>query len=245
MLAHALTLFFPDLAALEYLSLILFLVPAFILYAWKLRSQTKISVFGNRMDTDIPRLILAGLCFNLLVGALFSLAQFLFMVLNLKFPSQLWFGNFRFIEWPMLGALVTGVVFIYFAVIRLSAGLEALSFGSDFAAGLGLNVRRTQTHAIFISLVAVGLVTCFFGVFSFMGLLLPLLLRSLPGLRHSFRRELLWGPFISGGFFVIMDSCCRYVTFYGAEVPTGMVASLLGTLILVVIVLRNPSKLVK
>ena len=200
---------------------------------------------GTGLALDIGFLILLGLAFNLFVGAVFSIAQFLFMALNFEFPTGLWFGGFRFFEtwwlWPFLGAFVAAIL----VVKRNAGGLRLMSLGSDFALGRGVDVKRAQVESLALSLVLTGLVISFFGVFSFLGLIFPHVLRSFSRYRSNMRRELIEGPILAGVGLFALDAICLRLTYKGAEFPAGMVSSVGGAMLLMVLLLRSKSTISK
>lgn len=239
LVGHALTIFFPIDFALEYFSFFLFLMMTFVLHFFFLRKTYKHFKFANKLTNNISFFILFGLCFNLFAGALFALLQFAFMTLNLQFPSQLWFGNFRFVEEKGLFILVPYSMILYFWGLRLAKHLRPLSFGLDFSAGLGVPIRQVQGQALLLALYAEGIVDSFYGVFSFVGLIFPHLLRTHSFFRTHLGREIVYGPLLCGVVMVILDSLCQQVLIYGAEIPVGMITSLIGSLFLMGILLKR------
>lgn len=201
-------------------------------------------IFGKRWQLDqsmrdMKNVILIGLGFNLFIGALFAVVQFLFMAFNYEFPSGLWFGSFRYSDWHVLILYV--VTFLGCVVLMkfLAKDLRLIGVGRDFAIGLGVNVAKTQKYALMLSLFLTGLVISFFGVFSFLGLIFPHLLRSFPWIRKNMRYELTWGPIISGAFLSTIDFACYHLTIHGIELPVGMVSSVIGSMMLMTLLFRG------
>lgn len=190
-------------------------------------------------SNSIKKIVLLGLTFNLLVGAIFSVVQFFFMALNLDFPSGLWFGSFKFanIEWLYLFL----PLFLFSTVLigRYSNELEKLNLGAPFARGLGVDVAQLQRNTLLLSLLLTGLVICFFGVFSFLGLVFPHILRSFKIFERSIRLELLLGSLIAGLSLCFIDLLCYNLTYQGAELPVGMVSGVIGSFFLIFLVLKS------
>lgn len=194
---------------------------------------------GKGLGLDVGFLILLGLAFNLFVGAIFSIVQFLFMALNFEFPTGLWFGGFRFFEtwwlWPFMVAFVIAIL-----VVKRNAGrLRLMSLGSDLALGRGVDVKRAQLESLILSLALTGLVISFFGVFSFLGLIFPHVLRSFSRYRSNMRTELYEGPILAGVGLFALDAICLRLTYRGAEFPAGMVSSVGGAMLLIALLLRS------
>ncbi len=185
-------------------------------------------------------MILLGLCFNLFVGAIFSLMQFLFFSLSMEFPTQIWFGNFRYIADSALPLLIFTLVIIYYFTGRFLKELSMLGFGKEFCENVhpGLPQKLGKLSWI-LSLTATGVVTIYFGVFSFSSLIFPHLARRIPYFRYSLKRELFVWPLFAGGIFATLDYSCREILFYNTEIPVGMLSSILGALGLMILVVRK------
>ncbi len=190
-------------------------------------------------EINIQKLILFGLAFNLFVGAIFSIIQFLFMALNFEFPTGLWFGSLKQAESDLLPVFMGVFILIQIIFSRLIKKLEILNLGSDFALGVGINVSRIQGSSLIISMFLTGLVISYLGVFSFLGLIFPHILRSFNIFKTNMKMELMLGSYLCGFIFAIVDQFCFYGVVYGAELPVGMVSSVFGAFFLIFLVLRS------
>ena len=94
-----------------------------------------------------------------------------------------------------------------------------------------------------LELMSTMIICSFFGVFAFMGLIFPHLLRFHPYFRHHLIHELLVGPLLAGLIFVILDWACSHWTFYGAEIPVGMLTGLVGSLFFILLILKRHPRL--
>jgi iron complex transport system permease protein len=216
---------------------ILFLIPFGIISFISLGLSKKTNNIWEHFD--IQKIILFGLAFNLFVGAIFSIIQFLFMALNFEFPTGLWFGSLKQYDKDYLMIFVVIFIITKVYILGVSQKFEALNLGSSFALGLGIDVQRIQRIALLLSFLLTGVVICYFGVFSFLGLIFPHILRSFGFFKSSMRRELLIGPYITGFIFGIVDQFCYQFDLYGAELPVGMVSSVVGAIFLIFLVLKT------
>jgi len=218
--------------------LILFLtgIPLTVVIGW---------VYSKFIDTQksIERLILIGLTFNLLVGAIFSFWQFLFLAFNLPFPVELWFGHFRFANLESLTILLI-----------VEGGLVAgwLVFRKEFLLfSLGKNVSRNlklDQKKLFLFLftsVAVGTFTVIslFGAFSFLGLIFPYIARKFWFKKYDLKGELFLGAFINGVGFMLIDCLSYFLPIYGAEVPVGLIATGMGAVCLILLLWKSNGQL--
>ncbi len=225
---------------LEWLSLILCCAVTVLLlfFFWRRNCGVAVrhSAFGQ---TNMDFLILVGLCFNLFVGALFSLFEFFFMSLNWEFPSELWYGNFRLSLMSNSLPLVIVAIFLWGAALKMAPRLQLMSFSSHLAENWGVNGKRVQLQAILLALLGQAFIINFFGVFSFAGLIFPHLLRSISFFQSEIKRELLWGSLLCGIIFLLLDFACTHILILGAEVPVGMLSSFLGTSFLFILLINR------
>jgi iron complex transport system permease protein len=204
-------------------------------------------LFWQRKKIDLflinESMILIGLCFNLFVGAIFSLLQFLFFSLSMEFPTQIWFGNFRYISDSALPILVLTFSMTIYFVLRFIKTLTLIGFGKEFSENFHPGgARELGRFSWGLSLVLTGIVTIYFGVFSFSSLIFPHLARRFSFFRYSLKNELLLWPLFAGAIFAVLDYICREVLFYNTEIPVGMVSSILGSGVLMFLLIKNHKK---
>lgn len=206
-------------------------VPLFALLGW-LISRGKESF---RLETTL----LLGLTFNLLVGAVFSLWQFLFLAFNLPFPMEVWFGNFRHVEGAGFLFLLALELLFFVAISVLGKDLRLYSLGRQVARAH--RARLTLVHGFFLSFSFAGtfLVISLFGAFSFLGLIFPLLARKLWFRNFDLKGELIIGAMINGLVLALADLGTYHFTLMGAEIPVGLIASVLGALCLTGIIVNR------
>lgn len=236
LLSQFLLLLFPLHLSIEHLSFIFFLGFFCIVIFLSKRLFLKQGISVNQ---KMQKIILLGLGFNLLVGGLFSVLQFLFVALNYEFPMGLWFGDFKFYNKSTLiiffGLYIVSSLYVY----KLSKQLKFLALGNDFARGLGIDVNGLVQKSLLVSLLFTGIVVSYFGVFSFIGLIFPHILRNLKIFKYSMQHELLLGPIIAGVILSGIDYLCYLFPIMGAEVPVGMVCSVIGSFVLLYLLSRK------
>lgn len=184
-------------------------------------------------ELKLERILFVGLTFNLLVGAIFSLWQFFFLAYNLPFPVEIWFGHFRFVKTEAVCILVI------FEIILLSflryhwRNLQLFSLGPALSRVHSGNVSTLYSFFFIFSVAGTFLVISLFGAFSFLGLILPLIARKLWFNRYDMKGELIVGSVCNGLFFMCIDYVCYRFPIMGAEIPVGLIASVLGAVCLI------------
>lgn len=189
--------------------------------------------FPWNIHGDFRAILLLGLSVNLFVGSLFAVMQFLAMAFNQEFPEQLWFGRMQTLT--PLGWGLSLFVWLPLAafMLRHRRSWKALLLGAGWCRGLGIPVDQIVRGSLLLAFTATLWVVTQFGVFSFLGLLGPLLLRQLSMYRARPWREMTDGALLIGLFFALLDHACFNVTFHGAEIPVGLPSALLGAAALV------------
>ncbi len=202
-----------------------------------------LQVSGASRLVDFKLALLFGLSLNLFVGALFAVMQFLAMAFNREFPEQLWFGRVQILStysWFIAGPIWVLLLHFLFSYRR---DWKILLLGESRCLGLHVPVARIYRHSLLIAFLLTLWSITQFGVFSFLGLLFPLLLRQLPRFRAQPWREMTEGAVGCGILFALIDHACFNVTFHGAEIPVGLPSSLFGATALVTMLWRRMGKL--
>lgn len=192
---------------------------------------------GHRME----RVLFAGLTFNLLVGAIFSLWQFFFMAYNLPFPMEVWFGNFRYTELNSVIMLFGFEIVLMVVAAKFWSKLELYSLGPGVSRAHGVSGRSLYSVLFIFSFTGTFLVISFFGAFSFLGLLFPIIARKMWFSSHDLKGEIFFGAITNGLIFMLVDYACYRFTVMGAEIPVGLIASVMGALCLIAIIVRGRS----
>lgn len=206
--------------------LLLFGVPAFVVLG--LVFSHTIVRFKN-----IERLILLGLTFNLFVGAVFSLWQFLFLAFNLPFPVELWFGHFRFANQEALLCLLAFEALFFLGWIFLRKEIYLFSLGKSLTKNYRLNQAKLYSYLFVMVSLGTFCVVSFFGAFSFLGLIFPIAARKLWFKRFDLKGEFIIGSFMNGAFLLLIDFLCYQFPIMGAEIPVGLIATAVGAVSLI------------
>jgi ABC-type Fe3+-siderophore transport system permease subunit len=191
----------------------------------------------------IEKLVLMGLTFNLFVGAIFSLWQFLFLALNLPFPVELWFGHFRYADWPSVFILISTEMMILGGWFYLNQRIALFSLGATVARNYQLD-KRIVFRFLFISLsVGTFIVIQLFGAFSFLGLVFPILARKFWFRRFDLSGEIILGAVVNGLGLMLVDGLCYFLPVLGAEIPVGLIATMVGAVSLIVLLGKSDNQL--
>lgn len=181
---------------------------------------------GGRTQEPLT-LILAGVALNALAAALTSLA------LNLA-PSP--YAALEIVFWILGSFADRSLDHLTFALPLMAIGwlllfstwraLDALSLGEDAAASLGFNLTAIKIRAILGCAFAVGAAVATTGVISFVGLVVPHVLRPLVGYRPS---RLLPASLLGGAALMLAADIGVRLIDTQLELKIGVVTALIGT----------------
>lgn len=220
--------------SLETLSLAVFLVLILFL--------SVLIVIRSEVFSDIKNFILLGIGFNLFIGAIFSVVQFILISKGVRFPTGIWFGSFRYVNYHSLFIFPILFVVSLFFVKKYYRDLALMNFGDLFARKYGVLTGKTKFFSLGLSTVLTGVVVIYFGVFSFVGLVAPHILRSSSFFKSSIKNELVIGPFICAFVLSFLDYICYEFTVFNSEIPVGMLSAILGSFSLILILFLSKSK---
>lgn len=123
------------------------------------------------------------------------------------------------------------------ALAWLAAGwLDALALGDDLAQGLGVRPVLTRTVALVATALLAGTATALAGPISFVGLVVPHLLRPLVGSGH---RRLLALSALGGAVLVLAADVAGRFLGGGSELQVGVVTAVVGAPLLALFVLSD------
>ena len=144
-------------------------------------------------------------------------------------------GTFSGANW--LQVCITGSVaaIIFILSLRYSKQLNALLLGEEEASYLGVDTDKLKRKVMILNTVMVSVATAFVGVISFMGLIVPHLIRLLIG---SDNKRLLPASMIAGAILLVLADMGARLLLAPAEVPIGIITSIVGAPIFIILLKR-------
>ena len=128
---------------------------------------------------------------------------------------------------------VAAVIFVI--SLRYARQLNALLLGEDEATYLGVDPKKLKQRILIMNTAMVSVATAFVGVISFMGLIVPHVLRLLIG---SDNKKLLPASMITGALLLTLADMMARLLLAPAEIPIGIITSLVGAPIFIILLKR-------
>ena len=175
--------------------------------------------------TEVVTLVLTGIAINAIAGAAIALLTFLG---DTQSREQIVFwqlGSLAGSRWSQVlivaPVVAAGLLAAYFAARKL----DLLSLGERNARHLGVNVEALRITMIFVVALLTGAAVAFAGIISFVGLVIPHLMRMVLGPAHL---PLVTASVLGGALLLTLADLAARTVVPNADMPIGMLTALVG-----------------
>lgn len=186
-----------------------------------------------RLSTS--RLLLIGVAFGIISGAVVTWAFYFSDNLNLRLLMYWLMGSVGSVTWQQLGLSVLMLPCMAFLILQ-SKKLDYLMLGEEGAKQLGVDVLRMRWQLILVISILVGFSVALAGVISFVGLVVPHFVRLWIGYENKY--VLPFSAVLGAGLLVFSDVIARFA-LPSAELPLGVVTTTLGAPIFIWMLLKS------
>jgi iron complex transport system permease protein len=209
-----------------------FLVPIFAFAGGLLATFIVYSLARNAKRVSIMSLLLIGIAVNAI-----GLSGTGFMSYIARDPQArsitFWnLGTFSGASWLQVFIVGAVAALIFIISLRYSKQLNALLLGEEEASYLGVDTNMLKRRIMILNTAMVSVATAFVGVISFMGLIVPHVLRLLIG---SDNKRLLPASMITGALLLVLADMGARLLLAPAEIPIGIITSLVGAPIFIIL----------
>ena len=190
----------------------------------------------SRTGTSVSTMLLAGIAISSLAVAISNLLSYLADNDMLRRISLWQMGNLNGANWPRVitGAGLLALLLPLFS--RDSRALNAMLLGESEARHLGIGVEWLKRRQILLCSLGIGVSIAIAGSISFVGLVIPHLVRLLIGPDH---RYLLPASAMAGAILLVLADVIARIIVAPAELPTGILTALLGVPFFVSLLLQQ------
>ena len=175
--------------------------------------------------TEVVTLLLTGIAVNAFAGAGIALVMF---AGNTGTREQIVFfqlGTLNGSRWTEVLVVAAVTVPTVAAAIALGRQYDLLSLGERTAHHLGVRVERLRGLSIVLVALLTGVGVAFAGIISFVGLVVPHLVRMIIGPGH---RALIPVSALGGAVLITWADTAARTLVDGADLPIGMLTALIG-----------------
>ncbi len=192
---------------------------------------------GRRFGAlDISALLLTGIALNAVCSSLAGLLVFASDEQQLRELTFWSMGSLARAAWPTLLPALPLLALATGGLLTLGRRLNALALGEAAALHLGYHVPRVKALIVCATSLAVGVSVALSGVVAFVGLIVPHLVRALLGADN---RVVLPASAAGGALLMLSADLLARQAVAPAELPIGIVTSLLGGPFFLYLMLRR------
>jgi iron complex transport system permease protein len=174
---------------------------------------------------SIVMLLLTGLAVNALFMSAIGFLSYIARDPQARSITFWSLGTLSGANWKTVAVVAISTVAGTLLAMRYAKQLNALMIGEEEATYLGVNVNRLKWIILSINVVIVAVATAFTGVISFVGLIVPHILRMLGGADN---RYLILGSALMGALLLSLADLVARLSLRPAELPIGIVTSAVG-----------------
>ena len=179
----------------------------------------------KNLSVTISRLLLVGIGVNAAFNA--GLIIFQMKMEPADFTAALvWIsGSIWGTNWTYVLALCPWIfVFIPLAIYK-SNYLNILNLNDSIGIGLGMKIERERRLLLSIAVILAGTCVAVGGGITFLGLIIPQIVRRLVGANH---KRLIPLTALAGALFLLLADTLGRMFMAPAEIPVGLIVSLIG-----------------
>ncbi|HEV8236909.1 MAG TPA: iron ABC transporter permease, partial [Gemmatimonadaceae bacterium] len=191
---------------------------------------------ARRRGTSTMVLLLGGVTVQALLSAIIAFVQYL-ADFTQTFRNVRWLmGSLDVASYPPLAAALIPMSVSWIGFATLPRVLDLISVGHESAAARGVDVERSERVALVSASLATGAAVALAGPVSFVGLIVPHLVRLIVGADH---RLVLPASALFGAAFLIGCDLVARTIISPLELPVGIITAIIGGPVFLWLLLRQ------
>lgn len=180
---------------------------------------------ARQRGTNTTVLLLAGVAISALLLAIVRFVQFLADFTETVQTTRWLMGSLDVASYgPLVAALVPLAVAVA-GMAGLPRVLDLVSLGTESAAARGVSIQRTERVALVSASLATGAAVSLAGPVSFVGIVVPHLVRLIVGADH---RLVLPAAGLFGAAFLVLCDLVARTAMAPIELPVGVITAVIG-----------------
>ena len=185
---------------------------------------------------SVVMLLLTGLAVNALFMSAIGFLSYIARDPQARSITFWSLGTLSGANWGAVRIVFISTVGGTIVALRYAKQLNALMIGEEEATYLGVNVNRLKWIVLSINVLIVAVATAFTGVISFVGLVVPHILRMMHGADNRF---LIIGSALLGAMLLSLADLIARLSLRPAELPIGIVTSAVGVPVFLLLLRRR------
>ncbi len=193
----------------------------------------------GRSSSSISNMLLAGIAINAVALSGVGLFSFVSSDSQLRSVAFWALGSFSAADWEMVAVSALILPFLFLIFLE-SKKLNAITLGDQEASHLGVFVPGLRRRVIVYAAIIVGIGVSLVGVISFVGLVVPHLIRLSLGSNHV---TLIPGSALLGAILVMLADGISRTMFAPAELPVGILTAIVGGPFFIYLIVNQKERL--
>lgn len=199
-----------------------------------------IVLFASSRIADSVSLLIIGIMFGSLTGAIVSILQY-FSSSEEVHSFLIWtFGSLAGVTWDQLYFLIPSVLLGVSIFIFYQKSFNALLLGENYARGIGVPLKQLRFWIIVCTSLIAGSLTAFVGPIAFIGIAVPHLARGL--FRSADHKLLIPGSAILGTALMLICDIISQMPGESTVLPINSVCAIVGAPVIIWVIIKNRSK---
>lgn len=187
-------------------------------------------------STGASRLVLAGVAVSFVITSAGSLGIFLGDPRAAHTVIFWMLGGLGLAQWNQLLFPLLVLVACGSYLLARARFLNAMTLGDETATSLGIPAARFRLVVFVVCALLTGAAVAFSGVISFVGLMIPHIVRMVAG--GDYRRVLPLSALLGAVFLVLADTLARLI-IPPQDIPIGIITGLMGGVFFLLLLRRN------
>ena len=194
-------------------------------------------LFIAKWQGNTPRnLILAGIALMSFLKACTTLLTYFADVYATREIIFWQVGSLGKAEWSSLWMMAIAFVLIFPLIVRKADTLNKMALGDEVAKSFGVEVKKTRYLLMVLVSLLVSVVTAFTGMISFVGLVVPHVMRMIMGADSRF---LIPASALGGGLLLIVADIIALNVIAPTILPVGVLTAFIGSPLFVYMIIKQ------
>ncbi|MEM9398994.1 MAG: iron ABC transporter permease [Verrucomicrobiota bacterium] len=195
----------------------------------------------HRGNTVMAVLLLAGIAINACIGSATGYLIFLADDNELRSITFWTLGSLGYATWKELSFAIPLILLPVIVLLFTAKDLNGMLLGEKEAKCLGIHVQWVKNLCIILIAISVGTSVSICGMIGFVGLVVPHLVRICVGADNRF---VLLGSVIMGPFLLVASDTVARTVVSPAEMPIGIITSLIGAPFFLFLLIKSKRQIV-
>ncbi len=192
-------------------------------------------------DAQPKTIILMGIVLGSLFSAGNTALQYFSDEVQLAAIVHWTFGDLGRATWAQFYILCIITVFGAIFFINNAWNYNSLNSGDDVARSLGVNINQKRTNAMLVASLLTSASIAFFGIITYVGLVVPHIVRKFIGNEGRF---LIIATMIFGGLFLVLADTLARTILSPIILPVGVITSFLGAPLFIYLLLNKRESII-